>query len=291
MLDPEIQDILERVYESDANDVPVICAAGARPVLGHVYAAWNPLFGHLIKIGATTRQPYVRVEELSRLTGVPEPFHLVSSLHTTSPFVLEHEIHDHFASVRKYGKKKEFFLLDKPTVSNHFLSQAKHAMSIPIMVKDTTKHKKKKAKKAQEDQQPNSGPSSLFSTLSNQDAELLRNTVKSMVHEALGAAAGGGKPEEGLNKVDAAAEGPDQEKDTDDTVKGNTTTSFEHVLIDLAFSVHMLMCFSVSCDLLKCEVCVFDTGVLMGESVTKMGVSDDALDFGEKNQMDCIEVR
>ena len=88
-------------------------------VTGHVYAAWNPLFADLIKIGATTRQPHIRVAELSS-AGVPEPFQLIASVPSSNPFKLEREIHKHFAAVRKYGRNKEFFTLARTEIVNYF---------------------------------------------------------------------------------------------------------------------------------------------------------------------------
>jgi hypothetical protein len=92
-----------------------------RQDMGYVYAAWNPLFPDLIKIGATMRAfPVIRIDELSSWAGVQEPFQLVASITTPDPFALEREIHKHFDAVRKYGRKKEFFLVSKEEVGYHF---------------------------------------------------------------------------------------------------------------------------------------------------------------------------
>lgn len=89
--------------------------------MGYVYAAWNPLFPDLVKIGATMRAfPYLRVQELSSWAGLPEPFQLVASIPTPEPFALERTLHDFYASVRKYGRKKEFFLLSREEVCYQF---------------------------------------------------------------------------------------------------------------------------------------------------------------------------
>jgi hypothetical protein len=88
---------------------------------GYVYAAWNPMFPDLIKIGATMRSsPYIRVRELSSCAGVPEPFQLVASIPTSDPFALERTIHAFYASSRRYGRKKEFFMLSREDVVYHF---------------------------------------------------------------------------------------------------------------------------------------------------------------------------
>ena len=102
--------------------------------MGYVYAAQNPLFHGLIKIGATMRTPQIRVKELSG-TGVPEPFELVAYLPSTNPFMLERELHAHFATLRKYGRKKEFFSLTVDEVVAHFERMAPRAMNLPEAVR------------------------------------------------------------------------------------------------------------------------------------------------------------
>ena len=138
MMDSSIQEILDSVYEreEEADRVQSICATGAK-VVGHSYGAWNPLFADLIKIGATTRQPYIRVAELSNFAGIPEPFQLIASVPSTNPFALEREIHEHFASVRKYGRKKEFFLLSRSALIDHFQTLTERAMLLPPQMKST----------------------------------------------------------------------------------------------------------------------------------------------------------
>jgi hypothetical protein len=114
----DIVDILHRIEQLDlGNDEQQ--AVVAYSSIGYVYAAWNPLFRDLIKIGFTWRQPIVRVRELSG-TGVPEPFQLISFLCTKAPFRLEQDIHRHFEAVRKYGRKKEFFVLSQDQIHEYF---------------------------------------------------------------------------------------------------------------------------------------------------------------------------
>jgi hypothetical protein len=113
--------ISSRIEASDSIQEQSSLALVVRQEMGYVYAAWNPLFPDLIKIGATMRAfPIMRVEELSSWAGVPEPFQLVASITTPDPFALEREIHRHFDSVRKYGRKKEFFLIAKEEIGYHF---------------------------------------------------------------------------------------------------------------------------------------------------------------------------
>lgn len=116
---PTIQAIFDRIHKLDETDLSPQAVVPYSPI-GYVYAAWNPLFGGLIKIGATMRQnPYLRVVELST-SGVPEPFQLIASIPSKDPFALEREIHLHFDSVRKYGRKKEFFTVSRDQIGNYF---------------------------------------------------------------------------------------------------------------------------------------------------------------------------
>ena len=106
------------------------------PVVGYVYALWNPLFADLIKIGATLRTPEIRARELSG-TGMPEPFEVVAKLQCRNPFSMEREIHMHYANVRKYGKKKEFFTTEADNVNQYFHSLEEQAMRLPSKKENT----------------------------------------------------------------------------------------------------------------------------------------------------------
>ena len=105
----------------DKEELESMCAACKQGIIptGYVYAGWNILFGHLIKIGATMRTPQIRLRELSG-TGMPEPFEMVACIPSDNPFALEKAIHRHFDSVRTYGRRKEFFTLTRAQVVAHF---------------------------------------------------------------------------------------------------------------------------------------------------------------------------
>jgi len=128
------------------SDMEMMCNAIAtgEQVVGYCYAAWNMLFADLIKIGYTMRTPAIRLRELSG-TGIPEPFELVAVLPCTNPIVMEREIHSHFAAVRKYGKKKEFFTLTREAVAIYFDSLVVKAMAQPRQ--NTLKRDVKRARK------------------------------------------------------------------------------------------------------------------------------------------------
>ena len=135
---PQLVDIylrmlgIEQTWQND--DMSNLCAnphPGVR--VGYVYVAKNRFFGPLHKIGATMRTPQIRVRELAG-AGVPEPFEIVASIPSTNPFALEREIHAHYDSVRKYGMKKEFFLVDEDDVVAYFHALAVRAMAMPPKV-------------------------------------------------------------------------------------------------------------------------------------------------------------
>lgn len=60
---------------------------------GFVYLLLNPTFPNMVKIGKTTKDPEVRVKELSRATGVPTPFKLIYQIFVSNCDVVEKEIH------------------------------------------------------------------------------------------------------------------------------------------------------------------------------------------------------
>ena len=128
---PHIEAVYARMaaFEQDEmqSELAFMCDAftqGFQP-LGYVYVAWNALFGHLLKIGFTMRTPALRLRELSG-AGVPEPFELVAYVQSPNPFALEQSIHSHFAEVRKYGRRKEFFTLTREAAIAYFKTLGGH---------------------------------------------------------------------------------------------------------------------------------------------------------------------
>lgn len=78
---------------------------------GFIYILKNKSFkDHYLKIGMTTRQPDARVKEISRATGVAEPFDLVFAHQVADCKIAEKEIHKTLSSYRNQ-KKKEFFII------------------------------------------------------------------------------------------------------------------------------------------------------------------------------------
>ena len=93
----------------------------AKTKFGYVYAAWNPCFEGLMKIGATMKDtPFERLKQLSG-TSVPKSFELVACIPSLNPFALEKKAHAFFKDkrIRKDGRLTEFFKIDKETASDY----------------------------------------------------------------------------------------------------------------------------------------------------------------------------
>jgi hypothetical protein len=89
---------------------------------GFVYAAWNPSFQEVVKIGATCRDtPYARLKELSG-SNVPQKFELVACIPTADPFAVEKYVHSYFekSRIKKGDKFCEFFQISREVISDFF---------------------------------------------------------------------------------------------------------------------------------------------------------------------------
>lgn len=78
---------------------------------GFVYVLGNYSMPGVYKIGATTRAPSQRCNELSASTSCPEPFSLLMYAEVEMPFDVEKEIHRLFSKQRVI-ENREFFKLD-----------------------------------------------------------------------------------------------------------------------------------------------------------------------------------
>jgi hypothetical protein len=141
--------------EEDIRELYEASAYGTT-VVGYCYAIWNRLFDTLIKIGMTKRTPEIRVKELSG-TGLPEPFEIVAVLECRNPALMERAIHAHYDSVRKYGKKKEFFTLTREEVAEYFKSLTAVAMEGPAADPLSKKMKKNRSGMPSMGMEPSSG--------------------------------------------------------------------------------------------------------------------------------------
>ena len=129
-------DALEDKWEHESLLILEESMAEMKVIYGYVYALWNPLFPDLVKIGATFRTPQIRAHELSG-TGMPEPFEVVTKLKCRNPFKMERGLHKHYLSVRKYGKRKEFFMITTLEAIKQFDLLKKEAMVIPTTEEQT----------------------------------------------------------------------------------------------------------------------------------------------------------
>lgn len=75
---------------------------------GFVYAMANAAFPDLLKIGHTTKAPDQRALELSRATGVPQPFVVLAFYAHENPAWLEAYMHQELAAYRS-NERREFF--------------------------------------------------------------------------------------------------------------------------------------------------------------------------------------
>lgn len=80
---------------------------------GFVYVLSNPAISGLIKIGRSERHPSYRVAELSRATGVPEPFVLEYWERVVDCAAAEALIHSRLSPVQVRGR--EFFRMSLPS--------------------------------------------------------------------------------------------------------------------------------------------------------------------------------
>lgn len=79
---------------------------------GFVYVLGNYSMPNIYKIGATTRTPSQRCNELSSSTACPESFSLLIYAEVENPFAVEESLHRKFAKQR-INQYREFFKLDK----------------------------------------------------------------------------------------------------------------------------------------------------------------------------------
>lgn len=85
-------------------------AVGPRP--GWVYVLVNPAMPGLVKIGMTSRTPRERARELSRATGVPEPFAVAHAVAVSDRVAVEDSLHrDLTRSGLRVNGRREFFRL------------------------------------------------------------------------------------------------------------------------------------------------------------------------------------
>ena len=80
---------------------------------GEIYAAATPVLPALIKLGFSCISAEKRVDQLSKSTASAEQFTLICSVHVPDARVYEKAVHLYFDHVRIYGKKKEFFAIER----------------------------------------------------------------------------------------------------------------------------------------------------------------------------------
>lgn len=78
---------------------------------GYVYLMRNKSMPSMVKIGFTRDNPRKRAKELSKPTGIPEPFEVVGEVTTPWPSDVEAEVHRQLSFLR-VTKGREFFTAD-----------------------------------------------------------------------------------------------------------------------------------------------------------------------------------
>jgi hypothetical protein len=78
---------------------------------GYVYLMRNKSMPAKVKIGSTMGDPNERANQLSKPTGIPEPFEVVGQISTPWPRDVELEIHRQLSFLR-VSKNREFFIAD-----------------------------------------------------------------------------------------------------------------------------------------------------------------------------------
>lgn len=89
---------------------PLSLAAGLRKMKksGCVYILANMYMPGLVKIGATTKSPYFRADQLSSATGVPGAFDVIAFLRCDDCMVMEAVVHAYIHEHR-VELNREFF--------------------------------------------------------------------------------------------------------------------------------------------------------------------------------------
>jgi hypothetical protein len=76
---------------------------------GFVYLLGNPAMPCHYKIGCTERSPHQRARELSRATGIPQPFHVLVYIEVDDAQSIERKFHRALADFRA-NSEREFFV-------------------------------------------------------------------------------------------------------------------------------------------------------------------------------------
>ena len=79
---------------------------------GWIYILTNSRYKELIKIGKTTRTVEERAKELSKATGVPEPFKILYKRFFEDCHQAEKDIHIYFDDERVKDADREFFSVE-----------------------------------------------------------------------------------------------------------------------------------------------------------------------------------
>lgn len=114
--------------------------------IGFVYILENNSMPGVLKIGMTMRSPTARANELSRVTGVPEPFTLIYYAEVENPKAIEAMLHRIF-SRHRVNENREFFRADPADIADALYEHAySYWMDSPVCIsmrarRDAAEHK------------------------------------------------------------------------------------------------------------------------------------------------------
>ena len=118
---PQMQNIIEALEREDE----ILQTQDTRRVLyghksGYIYSVKTAPLPALHKLGFSHVSAKQRVDQLSRTTGVAEPFVLEHKAYVPDARLYEKALHIYFADSRIYGRKKEFFAVEQEELDKFF---------------------------------------------------------------------------------------------------------------------------------------------------------------------------
>ena len=118
---PSMQNLIDVLEQEEE----VLKTQEARRVLyghksGYIYSVKTAPLPALHKLGFSRVSAEQRVDQLSRTTGVAEPFVLEHKSYVPDARLYEKAMHIYFADYRIYGRKKEFFAVEQDELDQFF---------------------------------------------------------------------------------------------------------------------------------------------------------------------------
>jgi hypothetical protein len=121
----EITPCMQHIIEALEKEDETLQIQDTRRVLfghksGYIYSVKTAPLPALHKLGFSRVSAEQRVDQLSRTTGVAEPFVLEHKSYVPDARLYEKAMHIYFADSRIYGRKKEFFAVEQVKLDEFF---------------------------------------------------------------------------------------------------------------------------------------------------------------------------